>query len=142
MHIPARLLRMIPTAAVGAAAFTLTTQTVQAFFPPITAPPAGGPVTVSPPPPPPVIIPVVPEVPVPPVTPPPPVVPPVPPPQFVPPPPPPVVPPQGEPDCDCCQPTTPQTVPEPATVVTGLIGLSVLGGYKWTRRKKGGPVTE
>ncbi|HVK17134.1 MAG TPA: hypothetical protein VM533_09300, partial [Fimbriiglobus sp.] len=43
---------MIPTAAVGAAAFTLTTQTASAFFPPITGPGTGGPVTVSPPPPP------------------------------------------------------------------------------------------
>lgn len=133
MHLPARLLRMIPATAVGVATFTLTTQTASAFFPPITNPGSGGPITVSPPPPPPVIIPVVPEVPLPPQSPPPPVIPPVPPPPFVPPPPPtsppPVVPPPVE---------QPKTVPEPATIVTGLIGLTVLGGYGWKRRRKDG----
>lgn len=138
MHIPGRLLRMIPSAAVGAAAFTLTTQTASAFFPPISAPGPGGPVTVSPPPPPPVLIPVSPEVPLPPLTPPPPVIPPVPPPPFVPPPPPVSPPPVDIPD----EPPPPQNVPEPATIVTGLIGLTVLGGYGWKRRKKNGPVTE
>ncbi|HET6572085.1 MAG TPA: PEP-CTERM sorting domain-containing protein [Fimbriiglobus sp.] len=136
MHLSARLLKLIPTTAVGVAAFTLTTQTASAFFPPITVPGSSGPVTVSPPPPPPVIIPVTPDVPVPPLTPPP-VVPPVPPPPFVPPPPPPV----DIPDPPV-PPTPPQTVPEPATIVSGLIGLTALGGYTWTRRKKGGPVTK
>jgi hypothetical protein len=130
MNIPVKLLKMIPTAAVGAAAFTLTTQTAPAFFPPI--PTGGGPVSVGPQQPPPIILPISPGIPVPPVVPPP-VVPPVPPPPFVPPPVPPVVNPGGKPDCG--GPHTPQATPEPATIVSGVIGLSVLGGYAWRRRK-------
>ena len=117
------LWKIIPTAAVGAA-FTLSPQVAQAFFPPI--PVGSDPVTVSPPPPPPVI-PVTPTIPVPPVE-----VPPVPPPPFVPPPPLPTERPTENP-CTC---EKPQVVPEPATIISGLIGLSVLGGAAWRKRKK------
>lgn len=150
MVIPTRLWKILPSAAVGVAAFTLNTETACAFFPPIPNTPDT--VTVSPPPPPVVVVPVSPPpvsppvspppVVVPPVSPPPVVVPPVPPPPFVPPPPPPSVPPVvtpqgGDPGCTCtCPHPTPQTVPEPATIVSGFLGLSVLGGYAW-RRKKG-----
>jgi hypothetical protein len=65
------------------------------------------------------------------------VVPPVSPPPFVPPPPPPalVVPPPSPPPL-IVVPPTPQhnCVPEPATVVTGLIGLAAAAGYGRTRR--------
>jgi hypothetical protein len=115
MSILTRLLRNTPTVAAGAVAFTLTTQPAFAFFPPF--PPAGGPVTSGPP--------------LPPVSPPPLEVPPVPPPPFELPPPPPVpqIIPPGEPG-------SPQVIPEPSTVVTAVIGLSVLGGYAWRRRKR------
>jgi hypothetical protein len=96
--------------------------TASAFFPPIR--PVDPPITVLPNPgpaqPPPVIIPT------------------VPPPPFIPP----VTPtttvtPNEVPgcDCDCHTPNPPNTVPEPATVVSGLIGLGLVGGAAWRRRK-------
>jgi hypothetical protein len=125
MVVKSRFWKLIPTTAVGAIAFTLSTETATAFFPPV--PIGSGPVTVSPPPPPPVNIPTVPTTPVSPT------VPPVPPPPFFPPPVPtgPTTVPPPVPPCVC---TPPQSVPEPATIVSGFIGLAVLGGVAWKRR--------
>lgn len=129
MAIPTSLRKWIPSAALGAAAVTLTSETAYGFFPPL--PVGSNVVTVSPLPP--VLVP--PTIPIPP-----PVIPPTPPPPFVPPsPPPPVVGPQDTPNpskCDCVCPANPQVVPEPTTIVSAAIGLSVLGGVTWRRRKK------
>ena len=101
------------TAAASISAFTVFSGSATGFFPPI--PTGNDPPTVAP------QVPVVPPV----ITVPPtqqPIVPAVPPP-FVP-----VVPkevPPTVPPCSC--PVTPQNVPEPATVITGLVGLSLLG---------------
>src|SRR5436190_13733619 len=67
---------------------------------------------------------------VPPATPPPVVVPPVAPPPFVPPPPPPVivVPPTLPPPIIVTPPPPPNGVPEPATVISALLGLAAAGG--------------
>lgn len=113
--------KVIPAAAVGAAV-TVYCAPVQAFFPPV---PNGSDVVVTPPP-------ISPIVPLPPPVSPPPVAPP--PPPIVPPPPPPLVPP---PPCDCDCP--PQSVPEPATVVSGLIGLGAVGLAALRRRKANKP---
>jgi hypothetical protein len=124
MAIPTSLRNWLPSAALGAAAFTLTSETAHAFFPPL--PVGSTTVTVSPPPP--VFVP--PTIPIPP-----PVIPPVSPPPFNPPSPPPqTVDPQGNCDCDC--PTRPQATPEPATIVSSAIGLVVVAGAAWRRRKK------
>lgn len=116
-----------------------------AFFPPVTNPgTGGGGVSVSPVPPvsqPQVTVP--PTIPIP-VTPPPPFIPVVP--QTVPPTVPPVVPPVVPPTVppvtpteDCCctspPPVTPSETPEPATMLSGLIGLGVVAGAAWKRRK-------
>ena len=122
MAMPTGLRKWLPTAALGAAAVTLTSDTALGFFPPLPVTPDV--VTVSPTPP--VFVP--PTIPAPP-----PIIPPAPPPPFTPPsPPPPVVEPQG--GCTC--PTNPQVVPEPATIVSAVIGLTVLGGAAWRRRTK------
>ena len=91
-----------------------TTQQAQAFFPPIipqnnvvTQPTVPAPIT--------------------PVTPPVVVVPPTPQPQI------PVTPDAVPAPCD---PATPNAVPEPATVLSGLIGLSVVGFVRHTRKRK------
>src|SRR5262245_3642585 len=119
MTLSTRIRKWVPTVALGTAAFTLTTATANAFFPPL--PVVSDRVTISPPPP--VFVP--PTIPAPP-----PVIPPAPPPPFLPPAsPPPVVVPQEIPP-------RPQVVPEPTTIVSSVIGLSVLGGYMLRRRKK------
>lgn len=131
MVIKSRFWKLIPTTAVGAVAFTLSTETAQAFFPPL--PLGSGPVTVSPLPP--VNVPTTPITPVNPNIPViPPIVPPVPPPPFVPPPIP-TVPTTVPPTVPHVCPPTPQNVPEPATLVSGFLGLAVLGGVAWKRRK-------
>ena len=102
--------KAIITATLTAIPFTVFCPTASAFFPPvITLPP---PVVVVPPPLiPPVVVPPV----VPPVSPPPVVVPPVCPPPVV---------------------SPPATVPEPATIVTALIGMGAAAGYRAIRGKK------
>lgn len=115
------LKKLLPvmTVTFTATPFALWAQPVQAFFPPIlTSPP---PVVVVPPVSPPPVI----------------VVPPVSPPPFVPPPPPPVIvvppvvpPVVVPPHC----PPPPCGVPEPATVVSGLIGLAAVAGYGLRRK--------
>ena len=106
-----RWAKVFATATLTAVPFTVFCPTAGAFFPPV----------IHLPPPPVVVPPVV----VPPV-----VVPPVSPPPFVPPPPP-VVPPVSPPPI-----TVPPTpTPEPATVVSALLGLAAAAGYGLTRRK-------
>jgi len=116
---------ILPTITLTAIPYTVYCPTAYAWFPPVVPPP---PVVV-------VVPPVVPPVVVPPV-----VVPPVSPPPFVPPPPPPVVVPPVcpppvvvPPTCNC---TGTNSVPEPATIVTALVGLAAAGGYSLTRRKR------
>jgi hypothetical protein len=118
-----RILRcVLPYTACGVA-FTLTSQSAEAFFPPVpTTPPRV--IIVDVPPVPPVIVPPT-------------VVPPVPPPPFVEVPPvvpPTVVPPTVVPPTTCNCPQNPNTVPEPASVTAGLIGLAAVAGYRrWKR---------
>ena len=103
------------TAAAGVSAFTLFSGTAAGFFPPL--PFGSDPPTIAP------VVPVVPPVVVSPRTVPQPVVP-VSPPPFV------VVPKTVPPPPPCnCDPVVVRTqaVPEPATVLTGLVGLSMLG---------------
>ncbi len=107
------------TVTLGTIPFAVWAPQAQAFFPPVF--PVSPPLTVVPPvSPPPLIV-------VPPVSPPPFISPPPPPRIVVPPPSPPpvVVPPIGPPPCG---------VPEPATVVSGLIGLAALAGYRLRRK--------
>jgi hypothetical protein len=117
------LKKLLPVATVTLTVgpFAAWSPTADAFFPPVW--PISPPVTVVPPTsPPPVVV-------VPPVSPPPITVPPVsPPPIIVPPvsPPPIVIPP--------VQPPPITTTPEPATLVTGLIGLAAAAGYRLKRR--------
>ena len=102
--------KAIITATLTTVPMTVFSSSANAFFPPIiTIPP---PVVVVPPPvvPPIVVPPVVPPIVVPPV-----VVPPVCPPPIV---------------------SPPTTVPEPATMVTALIGLGAAAGYRAIRGKK------
>lgn len=109
--------KAIITATLTAVPMTVFCPSANAFFPPvITIPP---PVVVVPPPVvPPVVVPPV----VPPICPPPVVVPPVCPPPVV---------------------SPPTTVPEPATMVTALIGLAATAGYRALRgRKKDGEATD
>jgi hypothetical protein len=108
--------KVLPVTVVGVAA-TVYCAPVQAFFPPV---PNGSDVVVTPPP-------------VSPINPlPPPVSPPVPPPPPVieDPPLPPVSPP---PPCTCDP--RPQGVPEPTTVVSGLVGVGIAGVAALKRRK-------
>ncbi|HEY8505354.1 MAG TPA: hypothetical protein VIL46_12285 [Gemmataceae bacterium] len=93
----------------------------QAFFPPIfNTPPPSDPTFGPPvPPPPPVVVP-------PPTS-------TVPPPPFVPPPPPPAVPP---PPVVVPPVPPPAQTPEPATVVSGILGLLAVTGYQVSRRRK------
>lgn len=96
-----RFTKIVPAAAIGAAAFTIFSAGAVAFFPPV---PVGQDQVKTVPP-----VPVTPVVPVVPLSPPPttcshPKVPPVPP-----------------------VPVDPQSVPEPATMITGLVGLSLVG---------------
>ena len=117
--------KILPTITLTAIPFTVVCPTATAFFPPISPPP---PVVVVVPPvsPPPVIV-----------------TPPVSPPPFSPPPPPhivvpPVVPPVVVPPVS--PPTS--TTPEPATLLTGLIGLAAVAGYRLVRRKEEESETE
>ncbi len=103
-----RLFKKVPAAAFGCAAFTILSSGALAFFPPVPAPVEE--VKTSP------ISPVIPVTP-PPVV----VVPPVPPPVVVVPK---VVP---NPPCVCPGPVRPNEVPEPMTLISGLVGLGVLG---------------
>jgi len=71
-------------------------------------------------------------------------IPPAPEPPFVPPVLPPVIGPPLPPVtshqhmcCCCCQPPPVSGVPEPATIMSGLFGLTSLAGYRVARRKKG-----
>ncbi|AMV23479.1 hypothetical protein VT84_03655 [Gemmata sp. SH-PL17] len=98
--------------------FAVWSSSAQAFFPPVWGSP---PVTVVPPVSPPPII----------------VVPPVSPPPFVPPPPPPVIVPPVVPPPVIVPPTCPPPpcgVPEPGTIVGGVIGLAAAAGYGFRRR--------
>jgi hypothetical protein len=113
--------KVLPTITLTAIPLTVTCQTANAFFPPVVPPP---PVVVTVPPvsPPPVIV-----------------VPPVSPPPFSPPPSPPtiVVPPVSPP---LSPPTT--STPEPATLITGLMGLAAVAGYRLVRRKDNEKTTD
>ena len=127
-----RARKWIPTIAAGTVAFTMTSLDGFAFFPPvplgstqpvtITQPPVADPVLVPPSIRPPVLI-----QPLDPIA----TVPPVPPPPFVPPPI--VVQPQVV--THSCPVINPQVVPEPTTIVSGLIGMTMIGGMAWKRRR-------
>ena len=113
---------ILPTATLTAIPFFVNPSVATAFFPPVvtTAP------IVVPPAVPPLIV-----------------VPPGPPPPFVPPPPPPPIalPPPPPPPGPCCcvsPPPPPCSVPEPASIVTGLFGLVTAAGYGVYRRKRDG----
>ena len=112
-----QMIRMaVPTGVLGTAAFTICTQTADGFFPPV--PPTVTKVTTDAPPPPPPVVP--------------PTIPPVPPPPFFPPPPPPgppTVPPPPPPPI----PVGPVTIPEPATITSGIMGLLVAAGWVMKR---------
>lgn len=114
--------KLVPAATLTAVSFTMTGQAAYALFPPIwpvTVPPT----VVSPPPSSPPVI----------------VVPPVSPPPFVPPPPPPVISPPVSPPTPYSPPPmhchTPNTVPEPSSLVAGLAGLATAAGWAARRRK-------
>ena len=112
-----RLLKKVPAAAFGCAAFTVLSSGALAFFPPV--PVGSDEVKVSP------ISPIIPVVP-PPVV----VVPPVPPPVVIPK----EIPNPVSPPCVCPGPITPSEVPEPMTLISGLVGLSVLGAAAIKRK--------
>ncbi len=114
-----KLKKLLPvvTVTLTTVPFTVWTPTASAFFPPVW--PVSPPVTVVPPTVPPVVVP--------PTVPPPPFVPPVVPPVIVPPP---VVPPVVVP------PTDPNSTPEPATLVSSVIGLAAAAGYGLRKRHK------
>ena len=103
-----RLFKYVPAAVFGCAAFTILSSGALAFFPPV--PVGSDTVKTSP------IAPVVPEPPA--------VV-------IVPPVPPPVVVTKEVPNpvqpCACPVPVRPSEVPEPMTLISGLVGLGVLG---------------
>ena len=106
-----RFTKIVPAAAIGAAAFTVFSAGAVAFFPPV---PVGQNEVKTVPP-----VPVTPVVPVVPLSPPPttcshPKVPPVPP-----------------------VPVDPASVPEPATMLTGLVGLSMIGAAALRRKMQG-----
>jgi hypothetical protein len=51
--------------------------------------------------------------------------------------PPPIVDPPVDPPCDCnCPPGQPNNVPEPTTLISGLIGAAALGGTAWRKRRR------
>lgn len=113
--------KVLPTITLTAIPFTLACPTANAFFPPVTPPPPKV-VVVPPVSPPPVIV-----------------VPPVSPPPFSPPPSPPVVvPPVSPPPIIVVPPVSPgtSTTPEPATLISGLIGLAAVAGYRRLVRRK------
>jgi len=113
--------RVLPVAAIGTAAFTITCSAAYGFFPPI---PNGSDQVNTPP----TISPQVPQVP-------PPVIPPVVPP-FVPPTT------HAKPTCMVPPPPTrPNEVPEPATLVVGLVGLSAAAAVA-IKKKLGKPTAE
>ena len=125
--------KWLPTVAAGTVVFTMTTLDGFAFFPPI---PLGSPTPVTitqPPNPDPLLVPptIRPPVLIQPLDPLP-TIPPVPPPPFVPPPPI-IVQPQVVPHT--CSVINPQVVPEPTTIVSGLIGITMIGGMAWRRRR-------
>lgn len=107
-----RFTKLVPAAALGAAAFTVFSAGAVAFFPPVPV----GPQEVKTVPP----VPVTPVVPVVPLSPPP-----------------------TTPATHCktpvppTVPVTPNGVPEPATMVTGLVGLSMIGVAAVRRKMKG-----
>ena len=104
-----RLFKHVPAAALGCAAFTVLSSGALAFFPPV--PVGSDEVKTSP------ISPIIPSSP-PPVV----VVPPVPPPVVVP-----KEVPNPTVPCTCPGTVRPSEVPEPMTLISGLVGLSVLG---------------
>jgi len=112
-----RFTKLVPAAAVGAAAFTVFSTGAIAFFPPV--PVGQNQVKTVPPVP---VTPVVPVVPLP--------------------------PPPTTPKSTHCNPTTPpvpvdpRAVPEPATMLTGLVGLSMIGVAAMRRKMKGSPTGE
>ena len=109
-----RLFKHIPAAAFGCAAFTILSSGALAFFPPV--PVASDEVKTSP------IAPVIPAAPVTPTPTPVIVVPAVPAPVVVT-----KEVPNPVPPCTCPVPVRPSEVPEPMTLISGIIGLSVLG---------------
>lgn len=116
-----KLQKLVPavTLTLTMAPFAVWSPSASAFFPPLwpVTPPVGA---VPPMVPPPVIV-----------------VPPVVPPPFVPPPPPVIVVPPVVPPPITVPPVSPPAgVPEPATVVSGLIGLAAVAGYRLRRHKK------
>jgi hypothetical protein len=115
-----KLRKLLPavTVTLTTVPFAVWSPAAEAFFPPVW--PVSPPVVVVPPAVPPVVVP--------PTVPPPPFVPPVVPPVIVPPP---VVPPIIVPP-----PPPPSTTPEPATVVSTVIGLAAAAGYGLRRRKQ------
>jgi hypothetical protein len=126
-----KLKKLLPAVTVSLTVFPFAawSPVAEAFFPPVW--PVSPPTVVVPPVSPPPVI----------------VVPPVSPPPFVPPPPPPVivVPPVSPPPI-IVPPVSPPPMcgtPEPATLVSGLIGLAAAAGYGLKRRgKKEEPKTE
>jgi hypothetical protein len=113
--------KILPTIALTAIPFTADCPAANAFFPPVTPPPPH--VVVVPPVSPPPII----------------VVPPVSPPPFSPPPPPHVVVPPVSPPPIVVPPVSPpntNNTPEPATLLTGMLGLAAVAGYRLVRRKE------
>lgn len=106
---------VVPVGVLGAAAFTVCTQTADGFFPPV--PPPVTKATEGPPSP----------APVPPVPNP---VPPVPNPTPQPP-----EPTSTNGGSNPGRPVTPLTIPEPATITSGLLGLAVAAGWTLRRRR-------
>jgi hypothetical protein len=129
-----RYVKLVSAGALSTVAFTICSSQAQAFFPPVIP---NNNVIVTPPNPNP-ILPVVPVVPPPPVV----VVPVVPPNPIRPLPPPVICPkptPRPQPHCPPPSPVRPCEVPEPATVVSGLMGLAAIGMAAWRRRGKSQP---
>ena len=112
-----RLFKKVPAAAFGCAAFTVLSSGALAFFPPV--PVGSDEVKVSP------ISPVIPVSP-PPVV----IVPPVPPPVVIPK----VIPNPTSPPCACPVTVRPNEIPEPMTLISGLVGLGVLGAAAMKRK--------
>jgi hypothetical protein len=116
-----KLKKLFPavTATLTTIPFAVWAPSADAFFPPIWG--ISPPVVVAAPSSPPAII----------------VVPPVSPPPFVPPPPPPVIiiqPPSSPPPVIVVPVGQPNGVPEPGTLISGLVGLAAAAGYQLKRR--------